>query len=233
MLQYFSSFEHDPWRNFSLPILFKGLSLWRASVRGDVFGLQMVNYRTTFFSMALGDHFSMATLMLYSSFSGESSGPMSGMLELPSMEDYLGFCCPLPLSLRVSSMLVHALNTFFISEHFLKEKNGIAEACYFQVNQRDHISKESGHDIGLNCFWGFENFISVTCISQLQKVIYNDILWLGLNNFAVLLINWEKWTGFEYDFLILWYIFKISYMDYITEITNSELRILHVPSPCI
>lgn len=197
------------------------LSLWCAPVRGDMFGLQMINYGTICFSMALGDHFSAT---LYSSFSGESSGPKSGILELPSMEDYLGFCCPLPWSLRISSMLVHALKTFSISEHLLKETNGIAEAWYFQADQRDHISKESGHDIGLNFFWGFENFISVTCISQLQEIIYNDILWLGLmlnNPFVVLLINWEKWAGFEYNFLILWYIFKISYMDYIREITNS------------
>lgn len=137
-----------------------------------------------------------STLMIYPSFSGESSGPMSGLQEFPSMEEYPGFCCPLPWSLMLSSMLVHALNTSFISEHLLKEANGIAEAWYFQMDQRDHISKESGHDIGLkNCFWGFENFILLTCISQLQKVIYNDILWLSLmlnDPFVVLLINWEK-----------------------------------------
>lgn len=179
-----------------LTVHFVQRSLWCASVRGDMFGRQMIKYGTIFLDMALVDHSSMATFMLYSSFSGESSGSMSGLLEHPSMEEHPGFCCPLPWSLRVSSMLVHVLSTSFISEHLLKETNGIAEAWYFWMEQRDHISKESGRDIGLkNCFWGFENFVLATCISQHQKVIYNDILWLGLmvnDPFVVLFSNWEK-----------------------------------------
>lgn len=59
MLQFFSSFEHGPWRNSSLPILFKGLSLWWASARRGVFCLQVINYGTIFLNMALGDHSSV------------------------------------------------------------------------------------------------------------------------------------------------------------------------------
>lgn len=142
-----------------------------------MFGLQMTSYRKIFLNVALGDHSSMTILMLYSSFSGES---MSSLLDFPSMEEYPGFCCPLLWSLRVSSMLVQALNTSFISEHLLKEKNGDCWGMVFPNGPKgSHFL--SGHDIGLkNCFWGFENFILVTCISQLQKVIYNDNLWLGL-----------------------------------------------------
>lgn len=131
--------------------------------------------------MVLEDHSSMATLTLYSCFSGESSGPLSGLLlcSSPAWRSILVSACH--GFLQVSSRLVHALNTSFISERILKETNGVAEAWHFHLDQRDHISKESGHDTGLkNCFWGFENFILVTCISQLQKVIYTDILWLGL-----------------------------------------------------
>lgn len=132
--------KHGPWRNSSLLILLHGLSLWSASVRGDMPGLQMINYGTTFLSAAPLDLSStVIALMLYSFFSGKSSRSLLGLLEFPSMERHPGPHCPLPCSLRVSSRLVHSLSTSFTSDHLLRETKGSVETLMFpNTPKRSH-----------------------------------------------------------------------------------------------
>lgn len=136
--------EHGPWRNSSLLILLHGLSLWSASVRGDMSGLQMINYGTIFLSMAPVDHSSMVvTPTLYSSFSGESSRSVSGLLEFPGTlvptapcPGHSGFppgwCLPSapPSPQTVSS----------------GTQKGVLRCCCLQMDQTDHITKGSGYE---------------------------------------------------------------------------------------
>ena len=90
------------------------------------------------------DHSSMLiTLILYFSFPGEFSRPMSDLLEFHRMEEHPGSHCPLPWSLQVSSRLTHAFSTSFTSDHFLRETKGSAETLIFpNGSKRSHPQRE-------------------------------------------------------------------------------------------
>lgn len=156
-------------------------------------------------SMDPVDYSSMVvTLMLYSCFSKESSRSMSGLLEFSSTEEHPGSCFPLPWSLCF-------LQACACPHHFLHLRpspqvntRGVLRHCCSQMDQRAHIAKQSGYEAGSkSSFWGFESLTLITCTSQVQELIQNDILWLGLmlsGYYEVLVINWEKQAGFKHCF---------------------------------
>lgn len=151
--------EDGPWINSSLPTFLHGLSLWPASVRGDMANLQGIIYELVFLSMASVDQPSVViTVMLYSFSSGGPSTSLSGLLEFSSVEelpDAPGHAHPLFLPAIDIPIIPSSSQTICSGR-----QKTVLRYCCFQMDQRDHLTKGTGYEEGLKtCSWDFGSLI--------------------------------------------------------------------------